>query len=437
MKRQDELIHSILDGEIPLSESSKLKGIDAEKLSVYREKLSLLEELEEKAPDDFVDRVMVRLPDSPNRGWFNWARSLWPRRGLWAAPAFAGALSVVLVLFGIRLFYNLAEETLVPVHFEVYAPSAKTVELVGTFSGWLPGRIRFKGPDAVGYWGSFVKLRPGRYEYLFLIDGTTLVSDGDALASCPDGFGSENSVLLVGEKGAFRGGPFPWASTGDIYASWDCREEVAFPLPEKQRAGWESILNQGVSAGLQRTRLERTLARLARKNISPEKVETIFSPLFNDMEAGEHAKDVFLEIEEGILKGASFQALVASVFKKNDLFLKTRKDFLKTGPADRLDLPSGLQASVVAALERGLSERLVRETVEQGKRFHSDEIKHLMDAMQLLHYAGLKEAELKKVVHNCFEKDLESEEINSIVRRIMEQIREGIDGKTICQGLQA
>jgi len=39
LKRRDERMHGILDGDIPGGESSTIREIDAEKLSVYNEKL--------------------------------------------------------------------------------------------------------------------------------------------------------------------------------------------------------------------------------------------------------------------------------------------------------------------------------------------------------------------------------------------------------------
>ena len=426
-------MHGILDGNIPGRESSTIREIDAEKLSVYNEKLRRLEEFREKAPEDFVGRVMAKLPDSPDRRWFGRVWSLWPGRGLWVVPAFAGAVGMLLIIVGISLFYRGFGENLVAVHFEVYAPSAKKVEMVGTFSGWMPGRIELKGPDAIGYWGRSIKLRPGRYEYLFLIDGMKLVSDGRAAAKCPDGFGSENSLLLVRDEGSFWRSPFQFAAAGSARTQEVCSEAIVLSLPEGQRGRWKTILDRGAAAGLERISLERALARLAAANVSPEKAETIFRSLFVDMEAGEHARQVFLEIEEGILKKVPFEALVRSVFKKNDFFLRARNDLLGADPANGLE--QQLQASFVGVMEEGLSEEFLRQTVVKGKKLHSNKTKYLLHAVQLLHYAGLEERELKVFVQNCFEKDLGLEEIDSLVRHIIEKLRDGVDGKTICQGL--
>lgn len=436
MKRPDERIHGILDGEITDTEPYASREIDAEKLSLYREKLRLLEEWEEEAPDDFLSRVMMRLPDPSGRRRPGRVRALWPGRGLWAVPTFVGAVGMLLIILGIGLFYGGGVEDLVAVHFDVYAPSAKTVEMVGTFSGWMPGKIALKGPDGVGYWGCSIKLHPGRYEYLFLIDGVKLVPDGGTAARCPDGYGSQNSLVLVRGEESFWRRNFVPASREDTQAPEVSSEEIALCLPKGQRARWAGILDRGIGAGLERTSLERTLARLAASNVGTEKAEMIFTPLFKQMQAGEHAKQVFLEIEEGILKRVPFEALVHSVFNKNDLFLRAKKDLLKADPEAPPELCSELEASFVATMERGLSEEFVRQIVVMGRKVHPDNTGCILNAVQLLHDAGLKEKELKVFIRYCFEEKLGLEKIDGLVCHIMEKLREGADGQTICRELR-
>lgn len=80
--------------------------------------------------------------------------------------------------------------------FSITAPAARSVAVVGSFNNWDRGRHRLAGPDGSGRWRIAVTLRPGRYEYLFLIDGKTWVTD-PAAATVSDGMGGSNSVLIV------------------------------------------------------------------------------------------------------------------------------------------------------------------------------------------------------------------------------------------------
>jgi hypothetical protein len=67
--------------------------------------------------------------------------------------------------------------------------------LVGTFNQWVVCRTPLK-PQADGTWGITVDLPPGRYEYMFVVDGRW-VTDPSAPLRVNDGFGNENAVLLL------------------------------------------------------------------------------------------------------------------------------------------------------------------------------------------------------------------------------------------------
>ncbi len=84
------------------------------------------------------------------------------------------------------------------VRFVIQRPSATSIAVVGDFNRWSTERDLLSGPDGNGYWSTTLDLPPGRYEYLFLVDGTDWVPD-PAAVSADDGMGGTNSVLIVGE----------------------------------------------------------------------------------------------------------------------------------------------------------------------------------------------------------------------------------------------
>jgi len=64
------------------------------------------------------------------------------------------------------------KKTVPSTEFSLYAPDVKSVYLAGDFNGWQPDandyRLRkFKGD----IWKKMLKLKPGRYEYQFVVDG--------------------------------------------------------------------------------------------------------------------------------------------------------------------------------------------------------------------------------------------------------------------------
>lgn len=82
----------------------------------------------------------------------------------------------------------------VPITF-TYRGMAKSVCLCGDFNNWSPRENCLKRDGKM--WRIRIYLPPGRYRYLFLIDGKRWICDPKAYLSEKDGYGRKNSVLIV------------------------------------------------------------------------------------------------------------------------------------------------------------------------------------------------------------------------------------------------
>lgn len=81
--------------------------------------------------------------------------------------------------------------------FSLHAPDAKEVYLAGDFNDWNPTKDsmrKFKTGKCI----KKMKLKPGKYEYQFIVDGDWWTDPSNPSRSINE-FGTENSVLIVGD----------------------------------------------------------------------------------------------------------------------------------------------------------------------------------------------------------------------------------------------
>jgi len=168
---------------------------------------------------DFDARVMAAVrrasPSLPVRAW-TWLReprvvAVSPLGGLAMAAGLAGI--VVVGALGRQPSAEsggaaatsaqvVAAGTLPLVTFVLLAPEARSVALAGDFNDWDASRVLMRR-EASGLWTVDVPLTPGRYRYVFVVDGRRFVADPAAPRAAGDDFGTPTSVVTVG-GGALR-----------------------------------------------------------------------------------------------------------------------------------------------------------------------------------------------------------------------------------------
>jgi hypothetical protein len=229
MTDRDDLVQRFVDQELSAEERIRFVaelGRDA----ALRERAVALEELLVDArrldapavPPRFVARVMEQAGRAEPVGR-RLARVLWAPRVLeWnlARAIGAGCAAVAILaaaLFAVRGPMGASRSGTPPpgaehvaspssigaavlVRLIVVHPGARTVQVAGDFNGWDPARtplVHVSG-DA---WAATLPLEPGRYEYMFVVDGHQWVADPFAVEQSADGFGSHNAVLDVRTPG--------------------------------------------------------------------------------------------------------------------------------------------------------------------------------------------------------------------------------------------
>ena len=191
-----------LDGELPKAELPDELRREAE---AFERLLSQMGRGPERLPRSIRDAVMERVRAS--------RVSLWQRSWDWVATPrqlrvspLAGVLAVAAVL-AMLVFARTApaplgqpaatqSEQAIPVRFVFQAPGASRVAVTGEFANWDPNGVAMK-QTSQGTWMAEIVLPAGLHHYAFVVDGTRWAPDPKATAQVDDGFGRQNSVLLV------------------------------------------------------------------------------------------------------------------------------------------------------------------------------------------------------------------------------------------------
>ena len=226
MREQDLLIQRFLDHDLtPEERVAFLQSVDADP-SLRRRWLNLelvvaeAAQLPRLAPSArFLAQVQGKLALKP--------ASLWDRlRAMITAPRtlewnFAGAMVAACVaLVAVVGLVRFAPERIVGVPVPVVGsqaqtaslpsgqeskvfvrlvllqPGARSVSVAGDFNGWNPSQTQLERSEG-GLWTATIALKPGRYQYMFVIDGKQWIADPLAEEGAGDGFGSQNAVLDV------------------------------------------------------------------------------------------------------------------------------------------------------------------------------------------------------------------------------------------------
>ena len=212
-----EYIEDYLEGRLSAQEAAEIEEhldscSDCQKefkqwQKLFQELSSLSTSLTEEQPSsDFTARVMQKIAQQETittKGWWDKVHHLLtlPRVSLkWAA-----ALGMVLVtlFLGYNIYFspvtqycpnNLAEITF---SMRADASQVKSIAVVGDFNDWDPTRNLLTDENNDGIWTVTLKLEPGRYEYMFILDGQKWVPDPSAYRYVSDGFGNKNAVLEI------------------------------------------------------------------------------------------------------------------------------------------------------------------------------------------------------------------------------------------------
>ena len=181
--------------------------IDRVATSLRREHMMLAADFDERV----MREVRVASRDVSRRGLWRWMLqprtvSVSPLGALALAAGLAGVVAlaarqdeapVASVMEGPRVALTpVAAQQMTKFVFN--ADSASRVTIVGDFNDWDPEASPLQQMGK-GVWTITIPLAPGRYQYTFVVDGTSWVVDPGAPRTLEDDFGQPNSIITVGD----------------------------------------------------------------------------------------------------------------------------------------------------------------------------------------------------------------------------------------------
>jgi hypothetical protein len=208
IKLLNPYLDKTLDAETVQQVDEHLKSCSAcrEEHLKLKQVVSALNSLSiQSAPADLTQSIMAKISQEEIQIQSSWIDHIkkqisFPRLSFRLAGA--AAIAALIVFFAFTFIFNIPDTSLIcsaEVQFslKINDNKAHTVAIAGDFNGWNPQANILEDLEGDGIWTGTLKLEPGRYEYMFVLDGEKWFPDPNALRYVKDGFGNRNAILEI------------------------------------------------------------------------------------------------------------------------------------------------------------------------------------------------------------------------------------------------
>ncbi|HDK27842.1 MAG TPA: hypothetical protein ENG48_12245 [Candidatus Atribacteria bacterium] len=208
----EKLIHLHLDRVLPQDTSKELEehlkncSTCREEEKNWKKVFSSLNSIRPvSVPDNLTQKIMAKVSmEEINPSWIDYLKSRIsiPRLSLRILGA-AVAVTAIFAFFAFAFIFNAPDTSPLVCSAEVKFSlklndtKAHVVAIAGDFNGWNPQANLLEDPDGDGIWTGTLNLEPGKYEYMFVLDGEKWLPDPNALRYAKDGFGNKNAILEI------------------------------------------------------------------------------------------------------------------------------------------------------------------------------------------------------------------------------------------------
>jgi len=207
-KSLNPYIDKTLDADMAKQVEGHLKSCSAcrEEYLKLKQVVSALNSISpQPAPENLTENIMAKISQEDVQIQSSWMDLLKKRISI---PRFsfrligAAAVAALVVFFAFTFIFNAPDTSLIcstemQFSLRISDNKAHTVAIAGDFNGWNPQENLLEDPEGDGIWTGTLNLEPGRYEYMFVLDGEKWFPDPNALRYVKDGFGNKNAILEI------------------------------------------------------------------------------------------------------------------------------------------------------------------------------------------------------------------------------------------------
>lgn len=189
-------VEALTEGRLPPEKRARLELHLAEcpECRNYRLFLERLGRISSRTPETWLQKAPAGLPDRV-------IARLWRPRSrldfLLPSPAFRPAWAAAAAAFLLAVGYwggrRSAEPAAIALQLTLDAPRAQSVAVAGDFNDWRPQSLKRRGE----IWVATVRLKPGRYEYAFILNDRVWMVDPRAPEVIRDEKGRPTGVLDI------------------------------------------------------------------------------------------------------------------------------------------------------------------------------------------------------------------------------------------------
>jgi hypothetical protein len=208
IKLLNPYIDKILNANIAQQVEEHLKSCPAcrEEYSKLKQVVSVVNTLSPKpAPENLTENIMAKISQKEiqiQSSWMDHLKKQIPIPRLSFRLVGAAAVTALVLFFAFTFIFNTPDtypicSAEVQFSLKINDNKAHTVAIAGDFNGWNPQTNLLEDPEGDGIWTGTLKLEPGRYEYMFVLDGEKWFPDPNALRYVKDGFGNKNAILEI------------------------------------------------------------------------------------------------------------------------------------------------------------------------------------------------------------------------------------------------